>query len=100
MPDTSVTLARSSLEAVQARGGFWAVYRNEAMDSCNYGEIKLVQYGPGCTIPSEADLPDSILGWKDRLLGVLSGKIEDENADTVRVRVLPVTRKVASGGAQ
>jgi hypothetical protein len=43
---------------MRARGGRWASYRNEAMDSAALGTRRFRQFGPGCTVPDAASLPE------------------------------------------
>lgn len=58
-PDTVVVL--------KERGGHWAVYQNQALDSVNAGHLQFLRVGEGCThTEAPPHLPDTKFGagWK------------------------------------
>jgi len=65
-----------ALEQMRARGGSWAAYRNQAMDSRGLGHRQFIKFGPGCTLltpPERApDTPTCGVGWKYVLEGVVN----------------------------
>ena len=68
------TIEIELLDQLRARGGTWAVYRNEVMDSVDYGRTVALQVGPGCTHETPPkNLPDGEhgIGWKYLLAGMV-----------------------------
>lgn len=76
-----------ALAAMRERGGSWAVYENQALDSSNAGHLQFLKYGPGCTYaepPPQYPL-DTVhgMGWRYRRIGTVdveTGKIVLEGA--------------------
>ena len=73
-----------AIDTCRRRGGKWAAYTNIAMDSADFGGIRLLKYGPGCTYETAPDkYPDTSAGpgWKYAPAGFLdlrSGLIVDK----------------------
>ena len=64
-----------SLETMRARGGSWAVYQDQAMDSRAFGHMQFLRFGPGSTFETPPErCPDtpSGLGWKYVLIGTVN----------------------------
>jgi hypothetical protein len=61
-------------EDLKKRGGDWAVFRNEAMDSADCGRVLCMKVGTDCTHktppPHAPDGPHG-LGWKYLFIGML-----------------------------
>lgn len=60
---------------MRERGGSWAVFRNEAMDSSGYGHEQFIKYGEGCTyekIPERCPDTSYGAGWKYVLRGTVN----------------------------
>ena len=67
------TAAPEALQAMRERGGQWAMYENQALDSASRGHLQFLKFGPGCTYevpPAQypADTPFG-LGWRYRHVG-------------------------------
>jgi hypothetical protein len=67
---------------LKERGGTWAAYRNEAMDSAELGMMIFLEVGEGCTYetpPKQAPDGSWGMGWKYLYLGMVNletGEIE------------------------
>jgi hypothetical protein len=73
---------------MRERGGTWAAYQNQAMDSADFGHLQFLKYGPGCTHESAPfRFPDTAhgLGWKYRLIGNVDLTTGEINARAVEV---------------
>jgi len=71
----SVEVDQYAYDTMRTRGGNWAVYRNEAMDSHNCGHLQFLKVGAGCTFEEPPDRypVDNIygMGWRYKPLGYL-----------------------------
>ena len=60
---------------MESRGGTWFVYRCEAMDSAELGQLRFLKCGPDCTFKNPPnqfpDAPGLTPGWKYCLVGEL-----------------------------
>lgn len=58
----------SALKQMRDKGGNWAVYRNQALDSVNVGHLQFLKYGEGCTAatPPRQYPVDNVhgMGWR------------------------------------
>ncbi len=76
------------LAQLREKGGNWALFRNEAMDSAGFGHGQYIRYGEGCTL-TELPLrcPDTKYdtGWKY----VLRGTVNLETGEIVPVEKKP-----------
>lgn len=52
MSDATNELDPATLATIRARGGQWACYQCQALDSESRGHIALLRYGEGCTYPA------------------------------------------------
>ena len=73
--ETSVEIEVPTLDAL-LRSGYdtYGVYRNEALDSGNAGQVIFLAYGPGCTLtepPPHAPDGRYGMGWKFCLIGTI-----------------------------
>jgi len=63
-----------ALIQMNERGGSWAAYENQALDSGQVGHLQFIKFGPGCTHETPpAKCPDTSygLGWKYVFVGVV-----------------------------
>lgn len=64
-----------TLEVMRARGGAWAAYQNQALDSWSTGHIQYLKIGEECVYdcPPERYPADTLhgLGWKYRFIGMV-----------------------------
>lgn len=71
----TTSIHEESLEAMRARGGTWAAYRNEALDSATAGHLQFLRYGEGYahSTPPQTFPFDTAAGtgWKYQLLGTV-----------------------------
>lgn len=70
----SKTVDPEVLPILQERGGSWAAYENQAMDSGLHGHLQFLQVGPGRTHETAPEqLPDGPYGpgWKYRYVGTV-----------------------------
>lgn len=99
---TDIRLHATTVRVIKDRGGTWAVYRNTALDSANFGETTCLRYGPGCTFKTAPDtMPDTPQhgpGWKYcRIALIDSQRLPDVDGD-VEVLILPQHAPDPAGG--
>jgi hypothetical protein len=67
-----------ALAQMRLRGGEWAAYRNEALDSRNCGHMQFLNVGPGCSYfsPPEQYPADTTagMGWRYRFVDMVNLK--------------------------
>jgi hypothetical protein len=88
------TLHATVVLALKERGGTWALYQNQALDSAGKGQIVCLRYGPGCTLLEAPDrMPDTPKygpGWKYGLVArVESSRLPDVADSDSDVAILP-----------
>ena len=62
------------LKDLKTRGGDWAAFRNEVMDSVSFGHVICLKVGPDCTHKTPPPhAPDGAhgLGWKYLFVGMV-----------------------------
>jgi hypothetical protein len=84
---------REALAAMRSRGGTWAAYENQALDSHNAGHLQFFRFGPGCTYETPpprypADTEHG-MGWRYVLIGVVN--FETNDIDTLPKPVTEVS---------
>jgi len=60
-----------ALKQMQDIGGTWFAYRNEAMDHSQFGHLKFLKCGPGCTFetpPTRLPDMDGAINWPYQLV--------------------------------
>ena len=75
MPDIDTLKASihpDALQQMQAHGGTWFAYRNEALDHSQCGHLKFLRCGPGCTHETPPQIlpdgPDGAINWPYQLV--------------------------------
>lgn len=72
-----------ALQQMKERGGKWAAYQNQAMDSAGLGHLKFLNIGPDCTFKEPPKrLPDtaSQINWRYGFIGWVdleTGEVKD-----------------------
>jgi len=76
---------------MKLRGGTWAAYENQALDSADLGRLQYLKFGPGCTYETPpAQYPDTaqLIGWKYRYVGTVdleTGNVIEKMTEGERV---------------
>lgn len=81
-------IEEEALKQMCERGGKWAAYQNQALDSNTCGELRFLQFGENCTfnIPPKR-YPDTQfgIGWRYGFVGLVnlaSGEVESCGENT------------------
>lgn len=64
-----------TIRALKDRGGLWAVYQNQALDSAGFGHLKFLRVGEGCTyLTAPSRFPDTEhqINWKYQHVGTIA----------------------------
>ena len=76
-----------ALQQMRTKGGSWAAYQNQALDSANAGHLQFLAVGQDCTYldPPEQYPADNVhgMGWRYRFIGYVdleTGEINENRS--------------------
>lgn len=99
----NITLHASTVRTLRDRGGTWALYQNQALDSGSAGQVVCMRYGPDATLAEASeqmpDTPQYGPGWKYRLVARVEASCLPDVADSDdEIDILPSHAPAAEGG--
>ncbi len=77
------TIDPEALRQMRERGGTWAAFQNQALDSADRGGLRFLHVGEGCTYQTAPGrYPDTQfgVGWRYLLVGTVNLETGDLNA--------------------
>jgi hypothetical protein len=80
--------APESLAAMQRAGGSWYAYQNADLGAREFGHLKFLKCGEGCTFETPPKLPDTatVINWRYQYVGPVNmetGEIQNDDTKPV-----------------